>query len=72
MESLEGFVGAYAAQNHVRKADLAEAMGCSLITFNRKLSGESAMTVKEAQKLASVTGTSIDRICELVCAPSVS
>lgn len=68
MESLEGFIGAYAAQNHVRKADLADAMGCTLITFNRKLSGESAMTVKEAQKLANATGASIDRICELICA----
>ncbi len=66
METLEGRVGAYLAQNHVKKHELANALGMSLVTFNRRVRGESDLTVVEARKLAKAMDMPFDEICNLV------
>lgn len=63
MNTLEGMVGAYMAETRTKKQELADAMGCSLVTFNRKLSGESELTISEARLLAGALHKTLDEIC---------
>lgn len=65
MNSLEGFVGAFLAESRKKKQELADAIGCSLVTFNRKISGQSDLTITEARKLAIEMGTTVDEICRI-------
>lgn len=65
MNTLEGMVGAYLAESHTRKQELADAMGCTLVTFNRKLSGESDLSIRDARKLASAMNRDVDEICAI-------
>ena len=65
MESLEGLVGSYLAVTRTRKQDLADAVGCSLVTFNKKLRGDSDLTITDARRLARAMGKSCDEICHL-------
>lgn len=63
--TLEGLVAAYLAETKTRKLDLAAAFGCSDVTLNRKLRGESDLTVSEARKLAGLIGATLDEVCRL-------
>lgn len=65
MNSLQGLVAARIAELHLSKQGVADAVGCSLVTFNKKISGESDITVSEARKLADALEVSCDEICRL-------
>lgn len=65
MNSLQGLVAARVAELHITKQSVADAIGCSLVTFNKKVSGESDLTITEARKLAGVIEVSSDEICRL-------
>ena len=65
MNSLQGLVAARVAELHITKQSVADAIGCSLVTFNKKVSGESDLTITEARKLAGAIGVSSDEICRL-------
>lgn len=56
MDSLVGYVAAFLADSKTGKQALADKVGCTLVTFNRKLSGESDLTVSEARRLAQAMG----------------
>lgn len=65
MNTLEGFVGAFLAENNVKKQDLANRTGCSLVTFNKRISGEVDMPISFAHRLSKSLGISVDEICKL-------
>ena len=65
MNSLQGLVAARIAELHLTKQSVADAMGCSLVTFNKKVNGESEITISEARKLAKKLGVSSDEVCRL-------
>jgi plasmid maintenance system antidote protein VapI len=60
MNSLQGLVAARIAELHITKQSVADAIGCSLVTFNKKVNGESDMTITEARKLANAIEKSAD------------
>lgn len=65
MNSLQGLVAARIAELHLTKQSVADAMGCSLVTFNKKVNGESEITISEARKLAKKLEVSSDEVCRL-------
>lgn len=65
MNTLEGFVAAYLAENRVKRQELADKLDCTLVTLNRRVSGESEMTISFARKLAEAMGVSADTVCRL-------
>lgn len=65
MNSLQGLVAARIAELHLTKQGVADAMGCSLVTFNKKVNGESDITISEARRLAKKLGVSSDEVCRL-------
>lgn len=66
MKTLEGYVGAFLAENKVKRQELADKTGCSLVTFNRRIGGEVDMPISFAYRLADSIGISVDKVCELV------
>lgn len=71
MDSLEGRVGAYLATTKVTKQELALTVGVkSVVTLNRKVSGESELSFYEAVRLAKVLGMGLDEMLELIPACS--
>ena len=65
MNSLQGLVAARIAELHITKQSVADAIGCSLVTFNRKVNGESDMTITEARKLAHAIEVTSAEVCRL-------
>lgn len=65
MNSLQGLVAARIAELHLTKQSVADALGCSLVTFNKKVNGESDITITEARKLARTLEVSSDDVCRL-------
>lgn len=65
MNSLQGLVAARVAELNVTKQSLADAVGVSLVTFNKKVCGESDITITEARKLAKAIEVSSDEVCRL-------
>lgn len=65
MNTLEGFVAAWLAENKVKRQSLADLTGCSLVTFNRRISGESDMTIGFARELARAMGVPADDVCRM-------
>lgn len=65
MNTLEGFVAAWLAENKVKRQVLADSTGCSLVTFNRRVSGESDMTIGFARELAKAMNVSVDEVCRM-------
>lgn len=65
MNTLEGFIAAWLAENKVKRQTLADSTGCSLVTFNRRVSGESDMTIGFARELAKAMNVSADEVCRL-------
>lgn len=65
MNTLEGFVAAWLAENKVKRQALADSTGCSLVTFNRRVSGESDMTIGFARELAKAMNVSVDEVCRM-------
>ena len=65
MNTLEGFVAAFLAENRMQKQELADLMGCSLVTLNRRIGGESEMTISFARKLADAMDVNSDTVCRL-------
>ena len=66
MNSLQGLVAARVAELNITKQSLADAVGVSLVTFNKKVCGESDITITEARKLAKSIEVSSDEVCRLV------
>lgn len=64
-ESLESYVGSFIATTKTRKQQMADWLGVSLVTFNRKLSGESPLTIGEARILAKKMNLPLDVICRV-------
>lgn len=48
------------------KKGLAMQVGCSLVTLNKKLSGESELTFGEAERLAEALGISLESLSEAI------
>ena len=65
MNSLQGLVAARIAELHLTKQSVADALGCSLVTFNKKVNGESDITITEARKLARTLEVSSDDVYRL-------
>lgn len=65
MNSLQGLVAARVAELGITKQSLADAVGVSLVTFNKKVCGESDITITEARKLAKAIEVSSDEVCRL-------
>lgn len=65
MNSLQGLVAARVAELDITKQSLADAVGVSLVTFNKKVCGESDITITEARKLAKAIEVSSDEVCRL-------
>ncbi len=65
MNSLQGLVAARVAELNITKQSLADAVGVSLVTFNKKVCGESDITITEARKLAKAIEVSGDEVCRL-------
>ena len=65
MNSLQGLVAARIAEMDITKQSLADAVGVSLVTFNKKVCGESDITITEARKLAKAIEVSSDEVCRL-------
>lgn len=65
MNSLQGLVAARVAELNITKQSLAGAVGVSLVTFNKKVCGESDITITEARKLAKAIEVSSDEVCRL-------
>lgn len=65
MNSLQGLVAARVAELNITKQSLADAVGVSLVTFNKKVCGESDITITEARKLAKAIKVSSDEVCRL-------
>ena len=66
IESLEGYVGAWLAETHGTKKSLAQSLGYTTTTLNKKLSGKSKLTVIDARKLANKMGDSDGKLfCEI-------
>lgn len=65
MNSLQGLVTARVAELNITKQSLADAVGVSLVTFNKKVCGESDITITEARKLAKAIEVSSDEVCRL-------
>lgn len=65
MKTLEGYVAAWLAENKVKRQVLADSTGCSLVTFNRRVSGESDMTIGFARDLAKAMDVSVDEVCRM-------
>lgn len=65
MNSLQGLVAARIAEMNITKQSLADAVGVSLVTFNKKVCGESDITITEARKLAKAIEVSSDEVCRL-------
>ena len=65
MNSLQGLVAARVAELNITKQSLADAIGVSLVTFNKKVCGESDITITEARKLAKAIEVSSDEVCRL-------
>lgn len=65
MNSLQGLVAARVAELNITKQGLADAVGVSLVTFNKKVCGESDITITEARKLAKAIEVSSDEVCRL-------
>lgn len=65
MNSLQGLVAARVAELNITKQSLADAVGVSLVTFNKKVCGESDITITEARKLAKAIDVSSDEVCRL-------
>ena len=65
MNSLQGLVAARIAELHITKQSVADAIGCSLVTFNKKVNGESDITITEARKLAEAIEVTSDEVCRL-------
>ena len=65
MNSLQGLVAARVAELNITKQSLADAVGVSLVTFNKKVCGESDITITEARKLAKAIEVSSNEVCRL-------
>ena len=65
MNSLQGLVAARVAELNITKQSLADAVGVSLVTCNKKVCGESDITITEARKLAKAIEVSSDEVCRL-------
>lgn len=65
MNSLQGLVAARVAELNITKQSLADAVGVSLVTFNKKVCGESDITITEARKLAKAIEVSSAEVCRL-------
>ena len=65
MDTLQGLVAGRIAELHISKQSVAEALGCSLVTFNKKMTGESELTISEARSLSRALGVSCDEVCRL-------
>ena len=65
MNSLQGLVAARVAELNITKQSLADAVGVSLVTFNKKVCGEPDITITEARKLAKAIEVSSDEVCRL-------
>jgi ribosome-binding protein aMBF1 (putative translation factor) len=65
METLQGRVGAYLAQNRVKKGDLAKQLNMTTLTLNRKTSGENELLFSEAKKLSEILGIGLDDLYKL-------
>ena len=65
MNSLQGLVAARIAELHLTKQSVADALGCSLVTFNKKVNGDSNITITEARELARTLEVSSDDVCRL-------
>lgn len=65
MNSLQGLVAARVAELNITKQSRADAVGVSLVTFNKKVCGESDITITEARKLAKAIEVSSDEVCRL-------
>ena len=65
MNSLQGLVAARVAELNITKQSLADAVGVSLVTFKKKVCGESDITITEARKLAKAIEVSSDEVCRL-------
>ena len=65
MNSLQGLVAARVAELNITKQSLSDAVGVSLVTFNKKVCGESDITITEARKLAKAIEVSSDEVCRL-------
>ena len=65
MNSLQGLVAARVAELNITKQSLADAVGVSLVTFNKKVCGESDITITEARKLAKAIEVSSDEVYRL-------
>lgn len=65
MNSLQGLVAARVAELNITKQSLADVVGVSLVTFNKKVCGESDITITEARKLAKAIEVSSDEVCRL-------
>ena len=48
------------------KQSLADQVGCSLVTLNKKLSGDSEFTFGEAERFASAIGISLEELSAAV------
>lgn len=52
-------------RNHTKQG-LAKQVGCSLVTLNKKLSGESELTFGEAERLAGALGMTLEGLAEAI------
>lgn len=62
--NLEQIVSAWMS-DHTKQA-LANKVGCSLVTLNKKLSGESELTFGEAERLASALGMNLEELANAI------
>ena len=65
MDTLEGFIAAWLAENKAKRQTLADSTGCSLVTFNRRISGENDMTIGFARELAKAMSVPVDEVYRL-------
>jgi plasmid maintenance system antidote protein VapI len=56
-------IGAYLAESHTSKKELAEKLGCTPETLNNKLTGRTPLTIKDARNLATAIDKPIAEIC---------
>lgn len=66
MKTLEGYIGVFLAENKIKRQELADKAGRSLVTFNRCIGGEVDMPISFAYRLAVSIGISVDKVYELV------
>lgn len=62
--NLEQIVDSW-TRDHTKQA-LATKVGCSLVTLNKKLSGESELTFGEFERLASALGMTLEELARAI------